>query len=339
MRFAALSYAHLLWLLPVLLALYVYGFARKRRVLSAFIDAAVAPRLTAGLSRSRRWLKAACLLGVVGAMIVALAQPQWGRRWQDVQRRGRDVMILLDVSRSMLAEDVSPNRLEGAKVGIRELVQVVREEGGHRLGLVVFAGRASLQCPLTLDANFFLRRLQEVGPHTAGRGGSLLGDAIRHALRGMATLPHHDKDIILITDGDDHDSFPLQAAATAAEQGVAIYAVGVGDAGTGARIPVRGADGRVTYLEHQGREVRSRLRHDLLLDMAQMTGGAYVPAGTGVIELDRIYTELIAPKGRQDTEHDRRERFVHRFQWFVLAALGLLVVELFIPESAARGEG
>lgn len=339
MRFAAVSYAHLLWLLPVLLALYVYGFARKRRVLSAFIDAAVAPRLTAGLSRSRRWLKAACLLGAVGAMIVALAQPQWGRRWQDVQRRGRDVMILLDVSRSMLAEDVSPNRLEGAKVGIRELVQVVREEGGHRLGLVVFAGRASLQCPLTLDANFFLRRLQEVGPHTAGHGGSLLGDAIRHALRGMATLPHHDKDIILITDGDDHDSFPLQAAATAAEQGVAIYAVGVGDAGTGARIPVRGADGRVTYLEHQGREVRSRLRHDLLLDMAQMTGGAYVPAGTHAIELDRIYTELIAPKARQDTGHDRRERFVHRFQWFVLAALGLLVVELFIPESAARGEG
>lgn len=339
MRFAAVSYAHLLWLLPVLLALYVYGFARKRRVLSAFIDAAVAPRLTAGLSRSRRWLKAACLLGAVGAMIVALAQPQWGRRWQDVQRRGRDVMILLDVSRSMLAEDVSPNRLARAKVDIRELVQVMRGEGGHRLGLVVFAGRASLQCPLTLDANFFLRRLQEVGPHTAGRGGSLLGDAIRHALRGMATLPHHDKDIILITDGDDHDSFPLQAAATAAEQGVAIYAVGVGDAGTGARIPVRGADGRVTYLEHQGREVRSRLRHDLLLDMAQMTGGAYVPAGAHAIELDRIYTELIAPKARQDTEHDRRERFVHRFQWFVLAALGLLVVELFIPESAARGEG
>ena len=339
MRFAALSYAHLLWLLPALLALYVYGFARRRHVLSAFIDAAMAPRLTAGLSRSRRWLKAVCLIGAVGAMIVALAQPQWGRRWQEVQRRGRDVMILLDVSRSMLAEDVSPNRLEGAKVGIRELVQVVREEGGHRLGLVVFAGRASLQCPLTLDTNFFLRRLAEVGPRTAGRGGSLLGDAIRHTLRGMTTLAHHDKDIILITDGDDHDSFPLEAAAAAAEQEVAIYTVGVGDAGTGARIPVRGADGRVTYLEHQGREVRSRLRHDLLLDMAQMTGGAYVPAGTHAIELDRIYTELIAPKARQDTEHDRRERFVHRFQWFVLAALGLLVVELFIPESAARGEG
>ena len=338
MRFAALSYVHLLWLLPALLALYVYGFARKRRVLSAFVDPSLAPRLTAGLSRSRRWLKALCLLGAVAAMIAALTQPQWGRRWQDVQRRGRDVMILLDVSRSMLAEDVSPNRLEGAKMGIRELVQVMREEGGHRLGLVVFAGRASLQCPLTLDTDFFLRRLQEVGPHTAGRGGSLIGDAIRHALRGMTTLAHHYKDIILITDGDDHDSFPLEAAASAAEQGVAIYAVGVGDSETGARIPVRGADGRVTYLEHQGREVRSRLRHDLLLDMAQMTGGAYVPAGTRAIELERIFTEHIAPKARQGTGHDRRERFVHRFQWFVLAALGLLALELFIPESAARDE-
>ena len=205
MRFAALSYVHLLWLLPALLALYAYGFARKRRALSVFIDPGVAPRLTGDLRPTRRWLKALCLLGAVAAMIVALAQPQWGRRWQEVQRRGRDVMIVLDVSRSMLAEDVSPNRLERAKVDIRELVQVMREEEGHRLGLVVFAGRASLQCPLTLDTSFFLRRLAEVGPHTAGRGGSMLGDAIRHALRGMATLAHHYKDIILITDGDDHD--------------------------------------------------------------------------------------------------------------------------------------
>ena len=339
MRFAALSYVHLLWLLPALLALYAHGFARRRRVLTVFVDAAVAPRLTEDLRRSRRWLKALCLLGAVVAMIAALTQPQWGLRWQDVQRRGRDVMVLLDVSRSMLAEDVSPNRLERAKVDIRELVQVMREEGGHRLGLVVFAGRASLQCPLTLDTSFFLRRLAEVGPHTAGRGGSLIGDAIRHALRGMATLAHHYKDIILISDGDDHDSFPLQAAASAAEQGVAIYAIGVGDAESGARIPVRGTDGRVTYLQHQGREMRSRLRHDLLLEMARMTGGAYVPAGTRNIELDRIYTEMIAPKAKQGAGHDRRERFVHRFQWFVLAALGLLALELFIPESTARGEG
>lgn len=338
MRFAALSWVHLLWLLPALLALYVYGFARKRRALSAFIDAAVASRLTAGLSRRRRWFKALCLLGAAAAMIVALAQPQWGRRWQEVQRRGGDVMIVLDVSRSMLAEDVSPNRLERAKVDIRELVQVMRDEGGHRLGLVVFAGRASLQCPLTLDTNFFLRRLQEVGPHTAGHGGSRVGDAIRHALRAMATLAHHYKDIILITDGDDHDSFPLQAAASAAEQGVAIYAVGVGDAEIGARIPVRGPDGRVTYLQHQGREVRSRLRHDLLLEMAQMTSGAYVPAGTRVMELDRIYTQIIAPKARQDAGYDRRERLVHRFQWFVLSAFGLLALELFIPEGAVRWE-
>ena len=338
MRFAALSYVHLLWLLPALLALYVNGFARRRRALSAFVDAAVAPRLTQDLRHNRRWLKALCLLGAAGAMIMALTQPQWGRRWQEVQHRGRDVMIVLDVSRSMLAEDVSPNRLERAKVDIRELVQVVREEGGHRLGLVVFAGRASLQCPLTLDASFFLRRLAEVGPHTAGRGGSLLGDAIRHALRSMATLAYHYKDIILITDGDDHGSFPLQAAASAAEQGVAIYAVGVGDAESGAPVPLRGPDGRVTYLQHQGREVRSRLRHDLLLEMARMTGGAYVPAGTRAIELDRIYTEMIAPKAKQGTGHDRRERFVHRFQWFVLATLGLLALELFIPESVASGE-
>jgi Ca-activated chloride channel homolog len=338
MRFAALPYLYLLWVLPGLLALYIYAFARKRRALALFMDLALAPRLLPGLSRVRQWFKALCLLGAIGCLVLALTQPQWGKRWQDVPRRGRDLMILLDVSRSMLAEDVVPNRLERAKIDIKDLVHVLHNEGGHRLGLVVFAGRASLQCPLTLDYAFFLQKLNEVGPDTVGRGGTLIGDAIRQALHAFGTLDLHYKDIILITDGEDHDSFPLEAAKAAAVQQVSIYTIGFGDPHGGARIPLRQEQGERTYVHYQGQEVRSRMQERLLLDLAKLTGGAYVPATTRAIELDRIYSKYIAPKARRHVDVAIRERFVDRFQWFVLAAWVLLALEMLVGDRKVRTE-
>lgn len=333
MRFAALPYAYLLWLLPALAALYAYAFARKRQALAAFIDLLLAPRLVPQLSRPRQWLKAVCLISAVGCFIVALMQPQWGQEWQEVQRQGRDLMILLDVSRSMLAEDVVPNRLARAKHDLKDLVQVLHQEGGHRLGLIVFAGQASLQCPLTLDYGFFVQRLNQVGPDTVTRGGTLIGDAIRKALSAFATLANNYKDIILITDGEDHESAPLEAAQAAAAQQVSIYAIGVGDAVAGTRVPVQDAAGHRTYVQYQGQEVRSRMQQDTLLEIARLTGGAYVPAGTRSIELDRIYTEKIAPKARYQTSMTRRERFLHRYQWFVLAGLLCLGIDLLLREG------
>ncbi len=333
MRFAALSYLYLIWLVPALVALYVYGFGRKRKALTAFMALDLAPQLTSRASRGRQWLKALCLIGAAACLIIALMQPQWGKHWQDVPRRGRDMMILLDVSRSMLAEDIAPNRLERAKSDIKDLVQILHREGGHRIGLVAFAGRASLQCPLTLDYAFFLQKLNAVGPHTAGRGGTLIGDAIRQALHGFGTLAHNYKDIILITDGDDQESFPLEAAQAAAEQKISVYTIGIGDPNTGARIPVQNAQGERTYVRYDGREVQSRMQENLLLQIAERTGGAYVPAGTRAIELDRIYTDYIAPKARRHLDVAARERYVHRFQWFVLAGLLLLGMDLCLPEG------
>jgi Ca-activated chloride channel family protein len=338
MRFAALPYVYLLWLVPVLLVLYVYAFTRKRQALAVFMDLALAPRLIPSASRMRQWCKALCLIAAVGCLVLALMQPQWGKRWQDVPRRGRDLMFLLDVSRSMLADDVVPNRLERSKIDIKDLVQILHRGGGHRLGLVVFAGRASLQCPLTLDYAFFLQKLNEVGPDTVGRGGTLIGDAIRQALHGFGTLDHNYKDIILITDGEDHDSFPMEAAKTAAEQQVSIYAIGIGDPSVGTRIPVQNAPGERTYVQYQGQEVRSRMQESLLLEMAQLTEGAYVPAGTRSIELDRIYMEKIAPKARRHIDVATRERFIHRYQWFVLAALLLLATEMLVRERKSSGK-
>jgi Ca-activated chloride channel family protein len=333
MRFAALAYAHLLWLLPALLALYIYAFTRKRQALAEFVDVVLTPRLVPTLSRTRQWCKALCLLGAVGCLVLALMQPQWGQEWQEVQRQGRDLMLVLDVSRSMLAEDVVPSRLARAKNDMKDLVQVLQKEGGHRLGLVVFAGQASLQCPLTLDYGFFLQQLNQVGPHTVTRGGTLIGDALRKALSAFGPLANNYKDIILITDGEDHDSFPLEAAKAAAAAQVSIYTIGVGDAVKGTRVPVPEATGQRAYVQYQGHEVLSRMQSDLLLELARLTGGAYVPAGTRAIELDRIYAEKIAPKARRQTAMTKRERFIHRYQWFVLAGVLLLGMDMLVREG------
>ncbi|WP_089721110.1 vWA domain-containing protein [Candidatus Entotheonella palauensis] len=333
MRFGALSYLYLIWLVPALIVLSLYSFGRKRKTLAAFMNLGLAPQLLPHMSRMRPWLKAGCLIGAVACLIFALMQPQWGRSWQDVPQRGRDMMILLDVSRSMLVEDIAPNRLERAKSDIKDLVQILHREGGHRIGLVAFAGRASLQCPLTLDYAFFLQKLNAVGPYTAGRGGTLIGDAIRQALHAFGTLTHNYKDIILITDGEDHESFPLEAAQAAAEQDISIYTIGIGDPETGSRIPVQNDQGERTYVRYDGREVQSRMQENLLLQIAERTGGAYVPAGVRAIELDRIYTDYIAPKARRHLDIAARERYVHRFQWFILAALLLLGMDICLQEG------
>lgn len=337
MRFAALPYVYLLWCVPALVGLYIFAFVRRRRALGQFMDLRLAPRLLPEYSRLRQWGKAICLLGAVVCLVLGLMQPQWGKRWQEVPRRGRDLMILLDVSRSMLARDVIPNRLQRAKLDIKDLVHVLHKEGGHRLGLVVFAGRASLQCPLTSDYAFFLQKLNQVGPDTVGQGGTLIGDAIRKALQGLGTLAHNFKDIILITDGEDHDSFPLEAAKAAAAQRVSIYAIGLGDPRVGTRIPVDGDMAQEKFVQYQGQEVRSRMQEGLLLEIARLTGGAYVPAATRAIELDRIYAQYIAPKARREYDVTSRERYVHRFQWFVLGALLLMAIEGLIRERRAEG--
>ncbi|MBM3225231.1 MAG: VWA domain-containing protein [Candidatus Tectomicrobia bacterium] len=333
MRFAALGFAHLVWLLPALLALYLYAFARRHRDLALFIDLGLLSRLVPNLSRGRQWCKALLLLAAIGCLVVALMQPQWGQEWQEVRRQGRDMMILLDVSRSMLAEDIAPNRLARAKSDIQDLVRVLHNEGGHRLGLIVFAGQSSLQCPLTLDYGFFLQQLRQVGPQTVQRGGTLIGDAIRKALSALSTLDNNFKDIILITDGEDHESFPLEAAKAAAAQHVSIYTIGVGDALTGTRIPLEHPAPQRGYLQYQGQEVRSRMQTDLLLEIARTTGGAYVPAGTRAIELDKIYLEKIAPKAWRQTAQTRRERFIHRYQWFVLAGVLCIGLEMLWREG------
>ena len=235
--------------------------------------------------------------------------------------------MLLDVSRSMLAEDVAPNRLERAKSDIRDLL---RKLPGDRVGLIAFAGAPATIVPLTSDQGFFLGALEGVNTDSAPRGGSLIGDAIRKAIESLEVTRDRDQVIVLITDGEDHDSFPQEAAEQAAEREIKIFTVGLGDPQEGRRIPVRDAAGSVRYLKHEGQEVWSRMDERLLKEIALKTSGAYIPARTRTYDLGQIYEDHLANLTRGEIQAEKRKRYAERFQWFVFAGLAALLAEMLV---------
>lgn len=333
MQFEAWTNAVLLLLVPLLIAFYVYGFRRKRDALATFVSARLSRRLVPSYRRRRQWIRAGLVAAAAAFVVLAAMKPQWGENEENVPRRGRDIVVLLDVSLSMLAEDVAPNRLERAKQALRDLVDHVRQSGGHRIGLVVFAGRASLQAPLTLDYDLFLQRLNAAGPESVPLRGSAVGDAIRQSLQSFGTLDYPFTDIILVSDAEDHGSLPHAAAETAAAQGVSLYVVGIGGAGDGALIPLPGAGEEPNYVEHRGRVVRSRLDHELVRELSRIGNGDFIIGGTDRIDLVRLFDDEIAVKPRKQIESMASDQLAERFQWFLAIAVILLAAEMLIRDQ------
>lgn len=330
------EYLSLLWLIPLLV--FAVQWVRRRQQASAatFAEPVIWPRL----ARKRSVVRSACKLALVTlgltCLVAALCRPQFGEERRVVAARGIDVFVLLDVSRSMLAEDVAPNRLERAKSDIRDLVQALQAD---RIGLIAFAGAAEIEVPLTADFAYFRKRLDAVDTESAPRGGSMIGDTIRRAIRAMPADTVRDRVLVLITDGDDQESAPRDAAQTAAEAGIRIFTVGLGDPGEGARIPIRDESGNLQYLTHEGQHVWSRVNEELLREIARIGGGAYVPALTSSYDLGRIYEQYL--EGLVHAASDERETVRRReqYQWFVLLGLLLLVLEPAVSEFESSSEG
>ncbi len=317
----------LLWLLPVLVTLLFYAQRRKRQAAARLFEANMRARLMPDLRGPRRWWKGLALLLGLAAAILALARPRFGTRFEEVVARGLDLSIVLDVSRSMLAEDIAPNRLERAKFDIQDVLEQLR---GDRAGLIVFAGRPVVKVPLTTDHGFFRQALEEVDTQSAPRGGSLIGDALRKSLETMK--PAHDRDqvVLLITDGEDQDSYPLEAAEAAAERGVKVIAVGLGDPREGARIPLQEKGSAKGYVEHAGQQVWSKLDEELLRSIALKTGGTYIPAATRAYDLGERCREELAELRRAETRGGKRERRLEQYQWFAFTAVVFLLGESLV---------
>jgi Ca-activated chloride channel family protein len=330
MSFDDLRFLHLLWIVLGLIGLAAYGFARKRMAMARFASADLLSSLSPRVSPARQRLKSVYMIVGLVFIVAGLMGPRWGEELREFRRKGIDIMVCLDVSRSMLAGDIVPNRLDRAKADIRDLLSILP---GDRIGLIAFAGKAELKCPLTIDYGFYRLVLDEIDTSSVAVGGSLIGDAIRLASSSFTDQVKNHKVILVITDGEDHESFPTGAAGDAYEEhGIRVFTIGLGDAAAGQRIPVNGPDGQTAFLQYEGQEVWSKLDPEMLTRMAVVGGGAYVPAGTRNIDIEGIYNEHIATLDEREFEAATKVGQVPRFQWFVAAALVILLLETLTAE-------
>lgn len=322
---------HLLWLLPGLLALWGFAAWQRRRALERFAAAPLMSRINQQLHPLRRRWKQALILAALAFIIAGLARPAWNPQPQVVNREGRDVVFIVDVSRSMLAEDLAPNRLERAKLAIRDCLEGLN---GDRVGLIAFAGTSVVKCPLTLDYGFFRMMLEEIGPQDISRGGTRIGDALRKALNEVFDGQDKEfRDIILITDGDDQESAPVDAAKEVGEAGIRIIAIGLGDETQGQRIPVTDEQGRKSFLTYQGEEVWTRLNGGALREVAAATpDGKYLNVATGAFDLNTIYQEFIASAKKKALDDSRVTLYDEKFQIFLATGFLLLCAETLIGE-------
>jgi Ca-activated chloride channel family protein len=317
------------WLVavPVLIVFLVWAYRARRRALQQF--AALPDRLTASVNRvARRWKAVLLVAGILfGAL--ALAQPRWGFEWREVKRKGVDVFVLLDVSKSMLTEDVRPNRLTQAKFACEDLLSKLE---GDRIGLIAFAGTAFVQCPLTIDYEAFRLTLKDADSRIIPRGGSDIGTAILTAVKAFEAGEGRDRAIVLITDGEATESDVLAAADAAAKAGVKIYAIGVGTA-EGELIPVREDGKPMEFLkDKEGTVVKSRLDEETLKQLALKTQGIYVRSAAGDFGMDTIYEKGIGQLQRKEAEAKLQKRYFERFQWPLGIGFALLVLEAFVSD-------
>lgn len=327
------AFLYALWALLPLGLLLLHARGQRIRAAARLLSGEMRSRLMPIRSGLRSLVPIFLLLLALASLTLALARPRFGMYFEKVSQRGSDLVVLLDVSRSMLSEDVHPNRLGRSKQYIRDLLDRVR---GDRVGLVVFAGKAVQACPLTTDHAFFTSILDEVGPDSAPRGGTVIGDAIREATRTLETVAGRDQAFVLITDGEDQDSFPREAAGAAAELGVKIFTVGIGDPGEGARIPLDGDDGNLGFVKHEGQEVWSKMDEPLLKEIALESNGAYVPARTGTYDLGQVYTDHLKNLRAGELDSEQRKRYREQYQLFAAVGLFLFLISVLVRPHRFR---
>ena len=224
-KLAHLWMLHFLWLVPLAAVVLVFAERQRKRTLSRFADPGLLMRLTGAESSRKTFLKNALLLTALALMLFSLAGPRWGSHYQEVHQKGVDILLLVDVSASMLVEDVKPNRLERAR---REIVDLLRVVQGDRVGLVAFSGDAFVQCPLTLDYGALEMFLNQLAPDLIPVSGTDLGKAVDKAQAAFDPRSETDKVIVLITDGEDNENKGLEAAQRAAQKGIRIFVFGMG---------------------------------------------------------------------------------------------------------------
>jgi Ca-activated chloride channel family protein len=323
-------------LVPLLIVFLWFAVRLKRRALARFGEGELVKRLSQTVSRRRQDAKLVLLVVAVAALVTALARPQFGTRVETVRRQGQDIVVALDLSNSMLAEDIAPNRLQKARLAMAQLISRL---DGDRIGLIAFAGEAFVQCPLTVDyaaATLFLNAME---PAIVPVQGTNLGAALETALGAFDAEESQHRMIIVITDGEDHEGEIDGAVERAVDAGIEIYTVGIGSP-DGVPIPDYDEQGRRSGFKRdaQGNVVTTRLDEATLQRIATQTGGRYMRATGRGRELDSLTDEIASMEGRE-IEAQQVTQFEEQYQLFLGLALVMLIAEFFIPDRVrVRGE-
>jgi Ca-activated chloride channel family protein len=326
METVSFQYPFALWALlavPLIVGLRIFGLRASARATLAFWRSGTLGSRTYGVVLARSLGTAATFI----LLVVALAMPRWGYAVGPLPLAGRDLVLVVDVSRSMLAEDVAPNRLERTRADLLDLLAAIEQRGGYRVGLVAFAGAARTVAPLTEAYDFVRRALEQLGPEDVYPGGSLLAEGLREALGLFDEKTQNFRDVLLVSDGDDLGSDLEGIVPTCRDEGLSIYAIVRGDPNHGAEVPVYEPDGTRTVLRYQGQVVRSRANGALLQRLAEQTGGLFVPAYTSQIDLRQLLDVMMERQPKQVWEERWGPRPLDRFIWALLPALLLLVAD------------
>lgn len=330
------AYQHVLWLLliipPLLVVFFWWAWRERQRLMTQFIQARLLPGLVAGVSPTRQKGRFALITIAFMCLLLALARPQWGFTWEESKQKGLDIVVAIDTSKSMLAEDIAPNRLARAKLAALDLMQQAKSD---RLGLVAFAGGAFLQCPLTIDDNAFRQSVEALDVNIIPQGGTALAEAITTALSAFKEGDNF-KVLVLFTDGEDNDENALEAAQAAAKEGMKIFTIGIGTP-EGEILRIKDAKGRTDYLrDSDGNAVKSRLNEALLQQIAGATeGGFYLPM-RGANTIDTLYEKGLAPLPKSEGQEKLVKKMFERYHWPLGAAILLLLVEMLLPERGRK---
>ncbi len=332
-----IQFAQPIWLiagLTICLAAILFiraNIVRRKKELRQFASPHLLAELTRNVSPPRRRMKNILLILGLACLFIALARPQYGNRWVEVKRKGIDILIGVDVSKSMLVQDISPNRLERAKLAIKDFVARLE---GDRVGLLPFAGTSFLMCPLTTDYDAFNASLDALDVNTIPRGGTDIGGAIREADKALANEANH-KIFVLVTDGEDLSDDGLKAAAEAKAQNMTVYTIGVGTP-EGELIPMPGEQSGKFIQDTDGNFVTSRLDEEGLTAIAETTGGLYVPLGNMGQGFDTIYQQKLTLVPKEEHGERKRKVPIERFPWPLGAAVLLLSSDFLITGRKSR---
>jgi Ca-activated chloride channel homolog len=330
-KFAHPEYLNWLLALPALAALFWYVWFLKRRGLRRYGDSALVRRMIPERSGVKHWLRMSLLLLAAASIIVALANPKVGTRFEEVTRSGIDIIVAVDVSNSMRAEDIQPNRIKAAK---KELQNLINNLKGDRIGIVVFAGDGYTQLPLTSDYNAALMLTDVITTGIAPKPGTAIGSAIKLARESFEKEEGKYKALVIITDGENHEDDPVEAAREAAEEGIVIHTIGMGSL-EGAPIPASDNPNAGYKRDNSGEMVLSRLDAETLQSIASAAGGTFTQAVSGRDNLATVFEQI---ERMEKKEFGTRQftDFEDRFQFPLALGLLLLIGELFLSETRNR---